>query len=103
MAIQRVKKIAIKNNLSNVKTIQSDCATGLPPDSVDVILLYDIFHGLAEPAKILKELYRVLKPNGWLSFSDHHMGESEIVNKFNEIGLFKLASKGKNTYKFTKI
>lgn len=59
--------------LANVETIHSDCKTGLPDNSVDAVLLYDTFHDLSDPDGVLEELHRVLKPDGILSFSDHHM------------------------------
>jgi ubiquinone/menaquinone biosynthesis C-methylase UbiE len=62
LAVERVRTLARKQQLGNVETIQSDCATGLPDGSVDVVLLYDIFHMLSEPDAILGELHRVL-PN----------------------------------------
>jgi len=85
-----------------VETIQSDRATGLPDASVDVVLLYDIFHLLDDPDGVLRELYRVLKPNGTLSISDHHMKEDGIVSGVTSGGLFELTNKGKKTYGFAK-
>jgi len=102
LAIQRVQNIASKKQLSNVKTIFSDCKTGLPDNSVDVVLLYDAFHDLSEPKRVLEELHRVLKPNGILSFSDHHMKEDEIVSKVINEDLFRLSRRGKRTYSFSK-
>jgi len=74
----------------------------LPNNSVDVILLYDTFHDLSEPDKVLDELHRVLKPNGILSFSDHHMKENSIMSRVTNKGLFKLLKKGEKTYSFVK-
>lgn len=102
LALDLVKKVAARNQLMNVETILSDCKTGLPDDSVDAVLLYDTFHGLADPNGVLEELHRVLKPNGILSFSDHHMKENEIVSNLTNTGQFKLLKKGKRTYSFTK-
>ena len=101
-AIRKVKDMASKKNLKNVETICSDCETGLPDESMDVILLYDTLHDLKEAEKVLKGLHRVLKPGGILSFSDHHMKEDEITNAITGGGLFKPLKKGKKTYNFSK-
>lgn len=102
LAIQRVQSIAKKNQLTNVKTICSDCKTGLPDDSVDVVLLYDIFHMLSEPQAVLAELHRVLKPNGKLSVNDHHMEEKNVLSGITNGQLFRLSRKGERTYSFSK-
>ena len=102
LAIRRVKDMASKKRLANVQTILSDCQTGLPDNSLDVVLLYDIFHHLGDPNKILKELHRVLKPSGVLSFSDHHMKEDEIVSGVANSGFFSLSQRNQRTYSFTK-
>ena len=101
LAIQKVQNIASKKQLANVETICSDCKTGLPDNSMDVILLYDILHHLSDTNKVLEELHRVLKPNGILSLSDHHLEEDEIVSKITSGG-FKLSGKGEKTYSFLK-
>ena len=102
LAIKRVQGIALKNKLKNIETIQSDCKTGLPNSSIDVVLLYDVFHGLSDRKKVLEELHRVLKPTGILSLTDHHLKENEIISKVTSGGLFSLSSKGKKTYTFFK-
>jgi len=103
-ALRQVRRIIDKNNLTNAETILSDCATGLPDDSIDVVLLYDIFHALINPNDILKEIHRILKPDGILSFNDHHMkDEGEILTGITGGGLFALSQKGKRVYNFSKI
>jgi ubiquinone/menaquinone biosynthesis C-methylase UbiE len=98
LAIQRAQQFVSKKQLKNVETIYSNCKTGLPDNSVDVVLLYDKFHDLDNPSEVLKELHRVLKPNGILSFSDHHMKENEIISKITNEGLFRILRKGKRPY-----
>jgi ubiquinone/menaquinone biosynthesis C-methylase UbiE len=102
LAIQKVKDIASKKRLANVETVLSNWQTGLPDKSLDVVLLYDIFHHLSDPDGVLKELHRILKPDGVLSFSDHHMKENEIVSQVTNSGLFRLSRKGQRTYSFLK-
>jgi ubiquinone/menaquinone biosynthesis C-methylase UbiE len=101
-AIQMVNKIALQKHLINLKTIQSDCQTNLPANCIDVVLLYDILHDLADPDRVLQELHRVLKANGILSVRDHHMAEPEIISRVTNAGLFSFLKKGKSTYFFTK-
>lgn len=102
LAIQRVRKIASKKGFHNIETVQTDCDTGLAAGSVDVALLYDIFHALDKPKQVLKELHRVLKPEGVLSFSDHHMKATEILTKISGPGLFVFSTTNNKTYSFSK-
>ena len=102
LAIHRVQNIASKKKLANVETICSDCKTELRSNSVDVVLLYDTFHTVTNKDGVLQELHRVLKPNGILSFSDHHMKEDRIMSKVTDGGLFRLSAKGRGTYSFSR-
>jgi ubiquinone/menaquinone biosynthesis C-methylase UbiE len=103
LAIRQVQNIAAKKRLTNIETILSDCATGLPDESIDIVLLYDILHDLSEPDEVLAELHRVLKTNSILSVNDHHMKEEEIITKITDKGLFRLSKKGKRVYNFQKV
>ena len=102
LAVETVRKRALKKRITNIETICSDCATGLKNSTIDVVLLYDVFHILEEPNEVLAELLRILKPNSILSFSDHHMKEDEILPEVTNTGLFILLKKGRWTYSFAK-
>jgi ubiquinone/menaquinone biosynthesis C-methylase UbiE len=102
LALQTVRDATSKRGLAKIETIQSDCATGLETGSIDVVLLFDIFHGLSDPNEVLGELHRVLRSEGILSVSDHHMKEHEIISRVTKTGLFKLSRKGKITLSFLK-
>lgn len=102
LAIKKVQALAAKKGLGNIETILSDCATGLENGSVDVVLLYDVFHNLGNPEAVMREIHRVLRPDGLVSFSDHHMKDNEIVPEVTKTGLFKLSGKGPKTHSFLK-
>ncbi|MFC1846796.1 class I SAM-dependent methyltransferase [Chloroflexota bacterium] len=103
LAIGIVKKLVARKRLKNVETILSGGDTGLPDASIDIVLLYDVFHGLSQPDRILAEINRVLKPEGVLSFNDHHMQDEEITSRLSEGGFFKLLKKAKSVHNFTRI
>jgi ubiquinone/menaquinone biosynthesis C-methylase UbiE len=102
LAIKKVQQLASKKGLTNVQTILSDGKTGLPPNSLDIILLYDVLHGLKDYATILSEWHRILKPKGILSVNDHHLKQDEILSRVTSGGLFKLSAHGKRTYSFSR-
>ena len=51
LAIKKVRQMISGKGFANVKTIESNCVTGLPDNTVDVVILYDTFHGLLQPDK----------------------------------------------------
>src|SRR3972149_5490821 len=101
-AILAVKSLALRRKLGNLETILSSSATGLPDGSIDVVLLYDVLHHLKNRDAVLAELHRVLKPEGILSVSDHHLTGEDIVSRISGKGLFRLSGKGK-VYNFSRV
>ena len=79
--------------------------TGLEDDSVDVIFLHEILRALRKKKHemVLKELHRVLKTGGTLSFSEHDMKEEEIISTVTAGRLFRVAKKGEDLYSFEKV
>ncbi|OGO44370.1 MAG: SAM-dependent methyltransferase [Chloroflexi bacterium RBG_16_60_22] len=102
-AIESVRKLATKKKLGNVETIVSDCATGLTGATMDAVLLYDVLHHLKKLDDVLSELYRVLKPEGVLSVTDHHLTEAEIAARITGTGRFRLLPESKRVYNFSKV
>ncbi len=103
LAINEVEKRAREKELKNIETILTDCDTKLEGNSIDVVLLLDIYHDLSDPESILKELHRILKSNGWLSVDDHHFKDEEIIEKITSIRLFKFIERKYKVFNFTKV
>ncbi len=101
-AVASVQKKARRKGLTRVETIQSDGPTGLGDESVNVVLVYDVFHELDDADAVLRELHRVMRAGGTLSFSDHHLEEEEAISRLAVGGLFEFSKKHKNTYAFVK-
>jgi ubiquinone/menaquinone biosynthesis C-methylase UbiE len=101
LAVEHVKALASGKGLTNVQTILTDCDTGLENETINVILLYDVLHDLEQPEKVLNELARVLRRDGIISFSDHHMTEAQILSSLTAENRFRLLKEGRFTYAFT--
>ena len=81
--------------LENIRRIDTsgEVETRLDDNSVDVVLLYDIFWYFPpwkpKLTKLLTEIYRILKPNALLSVLPKHVDQTKLKNKIEEAG-FKL-------------
>lgn len=87
LAMKIVEREANRANLTNVQVIRTDCATGLPSGSVDVVLLYDALHDVEDKFAVVKELRRVLKQDGRLQYKDHSFFGDQLVALMNSSGL----------------
>jgi len=102
LSIATVSKRTAKANLTNVKTILSDKDTGLPDESVDVVVLYDTFHLVRDKQALLKELHRILKPGGFLSADHMHTERDDFLETMQAGNLFSFEAQSGKIYKFGK-
>ena len=79
-ALDRLMSKAKSKGLKNIVSLEASGRSGVALDneSVDVVLLYDILHYYyfseeADRRQLLREVYRVLKPNGLLSLYPTHL------------------------------
>jgi ubiquinone/menaquinone biosynthesis C-methylase UbiE len=96
--LEIVEEKSRKAGLSNVKTILSDSATGLPAESVDVVWMCDVLHEIKERRDVLKELHRVLRAGGILAIYD---GMKDRVLHYTD-GLFSLTVRDGKFFRFVK-
>lgn len=103
LAIASVERLTARRGLANVRTVLSDCDTGLADGEVDAVLLYDVVHRLSDLGRVLAELRRVLKPGGVLSASDHHLGWRRLEARLTEGGLFAAGTRARRSQSFTPV
>jgi ubiquinone/menaquinone biosynthesis C-methylase UbiE len=91
-------------NVSNVEPILgSQVETGLAPESVDLILLVDVYHEFSHPHQMLAAMRQALKPGGRIALAEfreedpavpikplHKMSKRQILKEFPPNG-FRLA------------
>jgi len=83
-ALDNLMRKATLGRLENVRRMATsgDVIIELPDESVDVTLLFDVFHRyyfpqIADRRKLMDEIYRITKTQGFLSVWPKHM-ESEV-------------------------
>jgi len=78
-------------NMEIVKT-SGKLKTPLRDESIDMVLLYDVLHSyyfsVDERKKLLREVYRVLKPNALLSVYPEHIELEEIKREIEEANFY---------------
>ena len=86
LAIMMVQRGARQRSLLNVHAMRTDCATGLPPGSIDMVLLYDALHDVVDKDSVLRELRRVLVSDGRIQYKDHTLSGMEVVSLMRASG-----------------
>jgi ubiquinone/menaquinone biosynthesis C-methylase UbiE len=89
-AVERVRKLAQREGITNIETILSDSDTGLPDRSVDLALFIGVLPHLQDAGPVLVELHRVLKPGGMLATRHcFRVSRQEVLRRISETGLFR--------------
>ncbi|WP_455202231.1 class I SAM-dependent methyltransferase [Kaarinaea lacus] len=99
LAIKAVTEKAKKKNLENVIPILS---TGYPVEiddhTVDVIYALDMFHHIKDAGEFLKELHRLLKPDGTLFIESGHQRMANARQKIAKSGCWKIIREERNMF-----
>jgi ubiquinone/menaquinone biosynthesis C-methylase UbiE len=100
LAIKAVKEKAKRKGLENVIPV---LATGYPVDidshSVDVIYALDMFHHIQDAGEFLKELHRLLKPNGTLFIESGHQRMDTAKQKIMKSSCWVIIKEERNMFK----
>ena len=104
-AVRTIELRAKKEQLSNVHTVLgTPDDLKLAPGSVDAALLLKVYHEIAHPVPVMKELRSTLKPGGRVGVidrngngTDHGLDRTILEREMHEAG-FKV----KERYDFTK-
>jgi len=83
--LQLLKKHARHEKVDNIEYILGDVEeTSLPSQSVDKGIMAFVYHEVANPDAVLREIQRILKPDGKFLIVEWEAVESEIGPPLNE-------------------
>ena len=67
---------------TNIKTVLGkEQSVGLPPASVDIMLLVDVYHELSYPYEIARSMLEALKPGGTLYLIEYRAEDNKVPIK----------------------
>ena len=96
MALEHVENISRKHHLENVEAVLADgYSCPIPDQTADVVYALDMFHMIEQPAELLKELNRIVKPGGKVIIEDGHQPRKNSIRKINQAGIFKIQDQNK--------
>jgi tRNA A58 N-methylase Trm61 len=65
--LAKLRENAAKGKIHNVVTVLGDVADPkLPPNTMDLVLLVDVYHEFSQPQQMLRKIRETLKPDGRL-------------------------------------
>lgn len=86
--VQETKSAGLKN--IEVRETSGELNFGFKKDTFDVVLLYDIFWYFSLQSsklpELLKEVYRILKPDGFISVYPEHIETKRLKQKIEKYG-----------------
>lgn len=100
LALQSIERARKRLNLTNLHPLHSSKTGDLQDQTIDRMLLYDILHDVEDPQEVLRELYRLLRPDGLISIKDHRLRDDEVRAQMTEQDLFQPAGNTGETLLF---
>jgi precorrin-6B methylase 2 len=77
--LRRLRKNAADAKLTNIQTVLGgEADPKLPANSLDLILLVDVYHEFSQPQKMLRKMLEALKPDGRLVLLEYRKEDPSI-------------------------
>lgn len=77
-----VRRRAAESDVKNVEEVKADEADPhLPPGSIDLVLMVDVYHELAYPYEVMMKVRDALKPHGRVAFVEYRKEDPLIPIK----------------------
>jgi ubiquinone/menaquinone biosynthesis C-methylase UbiE len=77
--LDRLRQNAAKAGIANVVTVVGDVADPkLPPNTMDLVLLVDVYHEFSQPQQMLRKIRETLKPKGRLVLLEYRAEDPNV-------------------------
>ena len=81
MLVLNKKKMEEKNIKNVIFTLGAEKNTNLPKESIDYLIMVDVYHELEFPYEIMRDIYGVLKNNGKVVLVEYKEEDPKIMIK----------------------
>ena len=76
---KKLRKNAAEAKLENIQTVLGgEADPKLPPNTLDLILLVDVYHEFSQPQRMLRRMREALKPDGRLVLLEYRKEDPSI-------------------------
>jgi len=77
--LRRLRQNAAEAKIANIQTVLGgEADPKLPPNTLDLILLVDVYHEFSQPQKMLRKMREALKPDGRLVLLEYRKEDPSI-------------------------
>ncbi len=77
--LAKLRDNAAKGKINNVVTVLGDVADPkLPPNTMDLVLLVDVYHEFSQPQQMLRKIRETLKPDGRLVLLEYRAEDPNV-------------------------
>src|SRR5262249_41239397 len=77
--LQRLRENAAKEKVTNIQTVVGDVADPkLPANTMDLVLLVDVYHEFSQPQQMLRKIRETLKPDGRLVLLEYRAEDPNV-------------------------
>jgi len=78
LLVERQRRAGLENI---IPVLSTETDSRLPPGSVDLVLLVDVYHELSRPAEVMASVHRALRPGGRLVLVEYHGEDPRVAIK----------------------
>jgi ubiquinone/menaquinone biosynthesis C-methylase UbiE len=100
LAVEAVNKRSAREGLTNVIAMVTDGRkTPIPDETADILYALDMFHMVANPEVVLRELNRICKREGFLFIDNGHQSRQKARTKIRSSGQWDIIEEPKRYMK----
>jgi ubiquinone/menaquinone biosynthesis C-methylase UbiE len=82
LMLRFIRERADREGIANIKTVNSSATDPtLPSNSIDLLLMVDVYHELEHPFEVMQKVYAALRPGGRVALVEYRAEDPKVMIK----------------------
>jgi ubiquinone/menaquinone biosynthesis C-methylase UbiE len=82
LMLRFIRERADREGVANIKTVNSSATDPtLPSNSIDLLLMVDVYHELEHPFEVMQKVYAALRPGGRVALVEYRAEDPKVMIK----------------------